>query len=93
MTYFSRLSLLALTLTVITGAALNATQASARSVKAASVPFSAINKSSPAAVRSYLTPYQKTTKSMGFYAPWAVQNPYGMRMLGNPAQRAVACGC
>jgi hypothetical protein len=75
--------------------AFSASQASAFTGGRATGPvkFSAINRSSPSAVRAYLTPYQSTTKSMGFYAPWAVQNPYGMHMRGNPAQRAVACGC
>ena len=82
MTRFAHLSLAAVALTLTAGIA-----------QSSAAPLSSINRSSPIAIRSYLTPYQPTTKSMGFYAPWAVKNPYGMKMLGTPAQRAVACGC
>jgi hypothetical protein len=48
-----------------------------------------VNKSSPAAVRSFLTPYQPTNTSAGGYFPWMTQKPYGAPMQGTPAARAV----
>lgn len=55
-----------------------------------------VNKSSPAAVRGFLTPYQKTNTSAGGFFPWMTKNPYGTPMRGTPAARAVcangACG-
>jgi hypothetical protein len=50
-----------------------------------------VNKSSPAAVRGFLTPYQKTNTSAGGFFPWMTQHPYGTPMRGTPAARAV-CG-
>jgi hypothetical protein len=54
-----------------------------------------VNKSSPSAVRGFLTPYQKTNTSAGGFFPWMTQNPYGTPMRGTPAARAVCAtgGC
>ncbi len=52
-----------------------------------------VDKQSPSAVRQFLSSYQSSNTSAGIYAPWMTKKPYGAPMLGNPAQRAVACGC
>jgi hypothetical protein len=48
-----------------------------------------VNKSSPQAVRRFLTPYQPTNNSAGGYFPWMTKRPYGAPMQGTPAARAV----